>query len=83
MGFFNKKKDINQLEEERQRTQVQREITQDQLDIEQKRALIAEAKRRYGSNWTKVFSNAGGGINWSELKFRTGNEGRSHSVSGR
>lgn len=82
MGFFNKK-DVGQLEEEHQRIQVQREITADQLDIEQKKALIAEAKRKYGNSWTKVFSNASGGINWSALKFRTGNEGRSRSISGR
>ena len=43
-----------------------------QLDIEEKKALIREAKRRYGPDWRKFFSGLKSGIDWQSLRFRIG-----------
>ena len=63
MGFLSEKKDLGELEEEK-------EIYADKLDIEQKKALIAEAKKRYGTNWRSVLGNVKSGMDWDAVKFR-------------
>jgi len=40
-----------------------------QLSIEQKNALIREARKRYGSDWRKIFAGIHSGLDWSKLKF--------------
>jgi hypothetical protein len=44
-----------------------------ELSLEQKKALIAEAKRRYGTDWKKYIpglsGNINSGIDWNSLKF--------------
>ena len=49
-------------EEERklERLQVQDETASHELSIAQKRAMIKEAKRKYGTNWKEIISKIGG-----------------------
>lgn len=57
---------LNELE-------LQDEAASRQVSIEEKRALIKEAKKRYGKDYMKFFSNftsKGSGMDWSALKFR-------------
>jgi hypothetical protein len=63
MGFLNREKDLGELEEEKERVA-------DELDIEQKKALIAEAKKRYGKDWTKVLGGIHSGMDWDAVKFK-------------
>ena len=69
-GFMRHEPTLEEMEEMRERAKYKQEIAEAQLSEVQKRALIAEAKKKYGSDWTKHFSNFNSGINWSELKFR-------------
>ena len=58
--------DLAQLE-------LQDEVAAKQVSIEEKRALIREAKKRYGKDYLKFFSHfikGGSGIDWSALKFK-------------
>ena len=58
--------DLNQLE-------LENEAAGKQVSIEEKRALIREAKRRYGKDYLKFFSKftgKGSGIDWNALRFR-------------
>jgi len=58
--------DLNQLE-------LENEAAGKQVGIEEKRALIREAKRRYGKDYLKFFSKftgKGSGIDWNALRFR-------------
>lgn len=41
-----------------------------ELSIAEKEALIKEAKKRYGSDWKKMFSGMKSGIDWNAIKFR-------------
>jgi len=57
---------LNQLE-------LEDETRAKELSIAEKKALIAEAKRRYGRDWRRFFSHflgKGSGIDWSAIKFR-------------
>ena len=56
---------IDQLEEENERKSLQ-------MGIEEKKALINEAKRRYGKSWREYIPLKGfkSGIDWQALKFR-------------
>ena len=48
----------------------QNDIKQRELELAEKKALIAEAKKRYGNDWTKYFKGAHSGIDWQALKFK-------------
>ena len=53
--------------------ELQDEAYGKQVSIEEKKALIARAKQRYGKDYLKFFSNftsKGSGIDWQALKFR-------------
>ena len=53
--------------------ELQDEAYGKQVSIEEKKALIAEAKKRYGKDYMKFFSNftdKGSGIDWQALKFK-------------
>jgi hypothetical protein len=53
--------------------ELEEEAATKQLSIEEKRALIAEAKKRYGKDYTKFFAaltKSGSGIDWQAIKFR-------------
>lgn len=67
MGFLNGNKSLEELEMEKERVKAQ-------VEVEQNKALIAEAKKRYGSDWKdKVGSflkNSKSGIDWNAVKFR-------------
>ena len=68
MGFLNEPRTIEEMEEKKQMMAAK-------LEVEEKKALIAEAKRRYGADWRKFFKFGGeggmkSGIDWSSLKFR-------------
>lgn len=67
MSIFGGNKSLEELEMEKERTKIQ-------VEAEQNKALIAEAKKRYGSDWRdKVGSflkNSKSGIDWSAVKFR-------------
>jgi len=57
---------LDRLEAENERREIE-------LSVEEKKVLIAEAKRRYGRDWTRFFSNfagKGSGMDWNALKFR-------------
>ena len=43
-----------------ERLQVQDETASHELSIAQKRAMIREAKRKYGTNWKEVIGKIGG-----------------------
>jgi len=45
----------------------------ERVSIEEKRAIIKEAKKRYGKDYLqffKKFTNGGSGIDWNMLRFR-------------
>ena len=49
------------------------EALQKQVSIEEKKALIKEAKKRYGRDWSKIlntFNKNGSGMDWQALKFK-------------
>jgi len=55
------------------------EALQKQVSIEEKKALINEAKRRYGRDWSTILnsfvkkgSSGGSGMDWQALKFKIG-----------
>lgn len=41
------------------------------VSIEEKKALVAKAKQRYGKDWTKIL-NFKSGMDWQALKFKLG-----------
>lgn len=58
--------DLNQLE-------LEDEARRKELSIEEKKALIAEAKKKYGKDYLQFFSKftkGDSGIDWQALKFR-------------
>ncbi len=58
--------ELNQLE-------LEDEARKKELSIEEKKALIFEAKKRYGKDYMKFFSkftSGGSGMDWNALKFR-------------
>lgn len=67
MSILGGAKSLEDLEMEKQRVTSEQEIAE-------KRALIAEAKKRYGNDWksnfTKFVGNTKSGIDWSAIKFR-------------
>jgi hypothetical protein len=63
MGFINGDKDIGELEEEKEREDLK-------VSIAQQKALEAEAKRRYGSDWRKMLGSIKSGMDWDAVKFR-------------
>jgi hypothetical protein len=52
--------------------ELQNEAMNQKLSIEEKRALIAEAKRRHGKDWSKFLGNIKSGMDWDSLKFKLG-----------
>ena len=53
--------------------ELQDEAMSKQVSIEEKRALIKKAKRRYGKDYLKFFSKfmgKGSEMDWQALKFR-------------
>ena len=59
---------LNQLE-------LEDEAAGKQVSIEEKRALIREAKKRYGKDYLRFFSkftSGSSGIDWQALKFKMG-----------
>lgn len=68
MGFLNGHKSLEELEMEKQQTKTE-------VEIAEQKALIAEAKKRYGSGGIvdkigKFVGNTKSGMDWSALKFR-------------
>jgi len=57
--------DLNSLE-------LEDEAKKRELSIEEKKALITEAKKKYGKDWSKMlnFGGKGSGMDWNALKFR-------------
>ena len=56
-------------EQELNDLELQNEAMAQRVSIEEKRALIAEAKKRYGKDWTKIL-NVKSGMDWNSLKFK-------------
>ena len=58
---------LAELEEENEKAAAQ-------VSLEEKKALIAEARRRHGGDWKKFLSDAGGGfrsgIDWQAVRFK-------------
>ena len=53
--------------------ELEDEAASKEVSISEKRALIREAKRRYGKDYLKFFSKftgKGSGIDWNALRFR-------------
>ena len=64
MGFLNKdNRDLGELEEEKEKEK-------DRMDIAQMKAIEAEAKKRYGSDWKKMLGDVHSGMDWNAVKFR-------------
>lgn len=60
--------DLEQLE-------IENEALEQQVSIEEKKALIAEAKQRYGNDWKRHLSflgNIHSGLDWEAVKFKLG-----------
>lgn len=51
---FKAKKTIGELEEEGDRLTVESENASKEADIAERKAVVAELKKRYGSNWFKT-----------------------------
>jgi len=54
---------IDELEEQEERVNHQ-------ISLAEKKALLKEAKKRYGKDWKLHLPKIESGLNWSELKFR-------------
>jgi len=57
---------LNQLE-------LEDEAASRQVSLEEKKAIIAAAKKKYGKDWLQFFKKNGGkgsGMDWQALKFR-------------
>ncbi len=65
MGFLNDSDQLDQLEEKN-------EILNQELSMEEKKALIAKAKERHGGDWKRFLSDAHSGIDWEAVKFKMG-----------
>ena len=67
MGILGGNKSLEELEMEKQRTESQ-------LQVEQNKAAIAEAKKRYGKDYLQFFKKTVGdtrsGIDWQAIRFR-------------
>ena len=58
--------DLNSLE-------MEDEAASKRVSLEEKKAIIAAAKKKYGKDWLQFFKKSGSkgsGIDWSELKLR-------------
>lgn len=53
---------LNELE-------MRNEALDKEVSIEEKKALIREAKERYGKDWSKIL-NFNSGMDWGSLKFK-------------
>ena len=73
MGFFSEEPSPEELQQRVERAKAEREIEEQKAE---KMRLVAEAKRRYGKDWSKMFSGFAGGIDWQKLKFQVGQNGR-------
>lgn len=53
---FGRKKEptVSELEDKRDKVQVEEEIVTRQASIEERKAVIAELKRKYGSGWART-----------------------------
>ena len=58
-------------EQDLARLEMQEEAKSRELNIEEKKALIAEAKRRHGKDWSKIL-NFKSGMDWNALKVKLG-----------
>lgn len=56
-------KSIEELMEEKERMDIEAQIAE-------QKALRAEAKKRYGSDWSRMFKGAKSGIDWDSVKFK-------------
>lgn len=63
MGFLNPQKTIDELEEQEERIDHQ-------LSLAEKKALLAEAKKRYGRDWKIHLPEIKSGMDWEALKFK-------------
>jgi len=63
MGLLTPTKDLGELEEEGERVDSE-------LSIEQKKALIREAKNKFGSDWKLHLPEIKSGFNWNALRFK-------------
>ena len=73
MGFFNEEPSAEELQQRVERAKAEREIAEQTAE---KQRLVAEAKRRYGKDWSKMFQGFAGGLDWQKLKFQVGQGGR-------
>jgi len=63
MEFLNPPQSTDSLEEEDERLAAR-------LKVEEKRALLAEVKKRYGKDWRHHLPNIKSGLDWDALRFR-------------
>jgi len=59
MGFFEKKKSIDELEEDGARLTIESDNAGKEAEIAEKRATIKELRKRYGPGWRSVLSLKG------------------------
>lgn len=62
MGFLNKQKTIEELEEEQEKAKLE-------ATIAEQRAMTCEMDKRYGKGWQSMFHGIKSGINWEQVKF--------------
>ena len=63
MGFLNEPKTIDELEAEDERKSTE-------ISVAQKRVLLAELKKKYGSDWKLHLPKVESGMDWNALKFQ-------------
>lgn len=54
MGFFKRKPTMSELEDERDRLNIQEESMTKRAEIAEREAVIAQLKKQYGSSWMKT-----------------------------
>ena len=54
MGLFNRKKSVEQLQEEGESLTIEEENSSRRANIAEKEAVIRQLKERYGSGWQKT-----------------------------
>ena len=50
--------------------EMEDEALRSKVSIEEKKAIIAEAKKRYGKDWKKLLGGVESGMDWNSLKFK-------------
>ena len=65
--MFKKKETVDELENRRDRLIIESEVVTREAEIQEKRMIISELKKKYGGGWRKILG-AGGHLDLSTLR---------------